>query len=441
MIGRRSKSPPDRLGQVRIAQGFRKSCSSDRRSSRELSIDTSVFGSWIRKKKSKLKNITFSKRHLSLSPVFLAALIVASVPAHSETLSAGENHTCMLDDNGAAYCWGDNSNGQLGDGSTDSSMDPVAVAGGIRFTSISAGWDHTCGVSANNRAYCWGRGRYGRLGNGSPDDRITPTAVSGGLSIESVDSGMAHTCAITTDGDGFCWGRGEDGILGNDSTDSSLVPVAVSGGLTFGSIDAASATTCGISEDGDAYCWGSSDFGNLLGQGEFARDGRLTPGLVAGGFKFRPGSISVGLDHACAITTADEAVCWGRGRYGKLGIGASDSLGVIENLKTPRKVNGDVSFGSLATGTFQTCGIAVDDKAYCWGRNGSGQLGDGTTTMRVEPVPVSGRLKVSQLTIGTKHTCAISTSDDIYCWGDGSAGKLGTRSSDNELTPTKVALN
>ena len=404
-----------------------------------MSIDTAVFRNWIKKKITKLINITISQR--CLSPALLLVLVIASVPAYSETLSAGQNHTCWLDANGKAFCWGDNSQGQLGDGSTQSSMDPVAVSGNIRFSSISAGWDHTCGVAADNRAYCWGRGRYGRLGNGSSENRMTPTPVSGGLSIESVDAGLAHTCALTTDGEGFCWGRGEDGILGNDSTKSSPVPVAVAGGHTFGSIEAASATTCGVTDKGEAYCWGASDFGNMLGQGENDRETKFSPGLVAGDFKFRPESVSVGLDHACAITTADEAVCWGRGRYGKLGIGSSDSLGVLENLKTPRRVNGDVSFASLATGTFQTCGISVDDKAYCWGRNGSGQLGDGTTTMRVEPVAVSGRLKVKQLTIGTKHTCAVSSSDDVYCWGDGSAGKLGTRSSNNELTPTKVALD
>ena len=383
-------------------------------------------------------NTTFSDRYSSLSLTLLFVMATAFVPAHSETLSAGANHTCVLNDNGRVYCWGDNSVGQLGNGSTESSLKPVAVSGRIRFTSISVGWDHTCGITEDLDAYCWGRGRYGRLGNGSSENRLTPTVVSGGLSFASIDSGMAHTCGITTDGDGFCWGRGEDGILGNDSVDSSAVPVAVSGGLTFGSIEAGSATTCGVTTDGDAYCWGASDFGNLLGQGEDDRDRKLVPGLVAGDFDFEPSSISVGLDHACAISTADEAVCWGRGRYGKLGIGTPGDLGVIENLKTPRKVNGNISFASLAAGVFQTCGIATDGTTYCWGRNGSGQLGDGTTTMRVEPEPVSDSPKVKEMTIGVDHACAVSESDDIYCWGNGDAGKLGTRSTDNELTPTKV---
>lgn len=378
---------------------------------------------------------TFSKSCL------LIILAIASASAYSETLvSAGEDHTCILKSNGKAYCWGANSVGQLGNGSTKPSMTPVAVSGGLELKSISVGWDHTCGVSVDDNAYCWGRGRYGRLGNGSSENSLVPTAVSGGLSFASVDAGLAHTCGITTDGVGFCWGRGEDGILGNNSVESSSVPVPVSGGLTFGSLNAASATTCGISTSGDAYCWGASDFGSLLGQGENDRGRKIAPGLVAGEFNFKPDSISVGLDHVCAINTSDKAVCWGRGRYGKLGIGSGGGLGVIENLMTPREVKGNMSVASITTGVFQTCGITTDGKAYCWGRNGSGQLGDGTTTMRLEPVAVSADFNFEDITIGDDHACGISSNDEVYCWGNGKDGKLGTRSSDNKLIPTKVKL-
>ena len=150
-------------------------------------------------------NTTFSKIYLSLA--LLLVSVIASVPAYSETLidiSAGENHTCILNSNGNAYCWGDNVVGQLGNGSTESSMTPVAVSGDLRLQSISVGWDHTCGITVDNDAYCWGRGRYGSLGNDSSENSLTPTAVSGGLSFELVNAGMAHTCGVTTDGDAFC---------------------------------------------------------------------------------------------------------------------------------------------------------------------------------------------------------------------------------------------
>tara|TARA_Y100000389_G_scaffold150146_1_gene149619 strand:+ start:12047 stop:13255 length:1209 start_codon:yes stop_codon:yes gene_type:complete len=386
-----------------------------------------------------------------LSALFLV-LITAYTPAHSNSfieISAGDNHTCILNSNGNAYCWGDNSVGQLGNSTTKSSMSPVAVSGGLKFKSISVGWDHTCGVTFDNDAYCWGRGRYGSLGNGSPNNSAIPSIVSGNLSFELVNAGLSHTCGITINEKGYCWGRGEAGILGDEGVSevarnytkskSSSVPVQVAGKIAFGSINAGSATTCGISSNGDAYCWGSSDFGNLLGQGNDTSS-KAAPSLVAGNFQFQPNSISVGLDHVCALGTTDKAICWGRGRFGKLGIGSTGHLGVLENLRTPREINGNISFASIATGTFQTCGISTDGKAYCWGRNGKGQLGDGTTEMRVEPTAVSSNLNFSNITIGTKHTCGISTNNEVYCWGEGRAGKLGTRSIENRSIPTKVAL-
>jgi alpha-tubulin suppressor-like RCC1 family protein len=374
------------------------------------------------------------------SVVFFGALLVC-MPAYSESLTAGEDHTCLLKSNGAAYCWGDNSVGQLGNGSTEPSMVPVAVSGNLRFDSISGSWDHTCGVTREGNAYCWGRGRYGRLGNGMSEHSTVPVAVSGGLTFESVSAGLAHTCGVTTDGSAFCWGLNEDGILGNNSVETSAIPVAVAGALSFGSIRAGSATTCGITKIGDAYCWGSGDFGRLLGQGPNDRGNKMSPGLVAGDFKFKPDSLSVGLDHACAISTDEKAVCWGRGRYGKLGIGRGDGLGVIDNLMTPREINGNISFALITTGVFQTCGIASDNASYCWGRNGSGQLGDGTTVMRVEPAVISTDQTFTAITIGNDHACGVAVNKDIYCWGDGNAGKLGNLTSDNRLTPTKVAAN
>jgi alpha-tubulin suppressor-like RCC1 family protein len=387
---------------------------------------------------------------LFLSSISAAVLLIACSPTHSEALqningefvsiSAGENHTCGLTSNGQVYCWGDGSAGQLGNGTTESSLRPVTVSGNLRFNSINVGWDHTCGIATDGDTYCWGRGRYGRLGNGSAENQLVPTAVTGGLSFTTVNPGLLHTCGITTGGDAYCWGRGADGRLGNDSIESSLVPVKVAGDLKWGSINAASATTCGIDTDGNAYCWGSGDFGNLLGQGEDDRGRKQVPGAVAGGFKFAPESISVGTDHTCALTPDGDAVCWGRGRYGKLGIGTTGDLGVIENLRVPREVKGGISFSMITTGVFQTCGIDTDGKAYCWGRNGDGQLGDGTTTMRTEPVAVSGGLTFTDITIGSKHACGITTNNEVYCWGDGAFGKLGTRSDDNQLTPNRIVM-
>ena len=121
-------------------------------------------------------NNIFSKLHLF--PVLLLVSVTASGPASADTVSAGENHTCMLKSNGKAYCWGRNGSGQLGDGSTTMQTEPVAVSSDLEFAELSIGVDHVCGVSADDDVYCWGDGGAGKLGTRSADNKLTPTEVA-----------------------------------------------------------------------------------------------------------------------------------------------------------------------------------------------------------------------------------------------------------------------
>ena len=193
------------------------------------------------------------------------------------TVSAGAIHSCGLTAGGSAWCWGANQGGgQLGDGSTTNRNSPVAVTGGLTFTSVSAGGDHTCGLTAGGAAYCWGLNLYGELGTGSvtgPQQcsgsyacSTTPAAVSGGLTFNSVSAGEQHTCGVTTAGQAYCWGFNAFGQLGNGSTTDSSAPVPVSGGLTFVSVSAGlgnAAHTCGLTTGGVVYCWGNNYSGQL----------------------------------------------------------------------------------------------------------------------------------------------------------------------------------
>jgi len=180
------------------------------------------------------------------------------------SVSAGGFHSCGVTTAGAAYCWGYNFRGQLGNGTNIDSNVPVAVSGGHAFASVSAGFNHSCGVTTDGAAYCWGNNFYGELGIGTNSNSNVPAAVSGSHTFASVNAGGEfHSCGMTTAGTAYCWGFNLYGQLGNGANADANVPVAVSGSNTFASVSAGNIHSCGVTTAGVAYCWGSNSSGQL----------------------------------------------------------------------------------------------------------------------------------------------------------------------------------
>jgi alpha-tubulin suppressor-like RCC1 family protein len=186
-----------------------------------------------------------------------------------DSLAAGGTSSCGLPADGVAWCWGNNTFGQLGDGTVTNAAqhEPRAVTGPVRFTALTMGRAHACGLDADGAAWCWGGNSYGQLGDESTDDRLTPTAVTGDHQFVSLTSGLDHTCGLDTDGAAWCWGANTVGQLGDgtgaDSEDRTS-PVAVVGDLSFTELSAGEEFTCGLADDGGAWCWGS---GGVNGDG------------------------------------------------------------------------------------------------------------------------------------------------------------------------------
>lgn len=177
-------------------------------------------------------------------------------------------HTCGLTSGGAAFCWGSNDRAQLGTGTSDLNAHPAPapVAGGRTFTALTVGLgSHTCGLTSSGAAYCWGANDFGALGNGTSTDSPVPIPVSGGHVFVQVVAGgfIGHTCGRTSDGTAFCWGENERGAIGDGSTVDRLTPAAVTGGLAFTSLVAGFRHTCGRASTGAVYCWGSGGAGQL----------------------------------------------------------------------------------------------------------------------------------------------------------------------------------
>jgi alpha-tubulin suppressor-like RCC1 family protein len=289
------------------------------------------------------------------------------------SIVSGDHAACGLTAAGVAYCWGSGQQpSQLGRGVAAGPPDtvPAPVSGGLQFKLLSAGsFATTCGLTTSGAAYCWGNGGYGALGNGSDSDSAVPVAVSGGLTFSSVTGGGNFNCGLTVGGAAYCWGRNQ-GQVGGGSTANATVPVPVPSGLIFTSLSAGREFACGVATGGAVYCWGDESVGEL-GNGSTAYTYSSVPVLVSGGLRFA--SVSAGAGRACALTPAGAAYCWGSAAdVGALGDGASGDSNV------PVPVTGGLSFQSISPGMYHTCAVTVGGAAYCWGDNSFwGELGIG----------------------------------------------------------------
>jgi alpha-tubulin suppressor-like RCC1 family protein len=344
-------------------------------------------------------------------------------------LSPGFEHTCGVTTGNVAYCWGYNSNGQLGGGTTTSWSSPALVAGGLSFATVSAGTVHTCGLTAAGAAYCWGGNGQGQLGDGTTTSRLTPQLVAGGLSFASVSAGGFYTCAVTSAGAAYCWGLNSDGQLGDGTVTNRSSPVAVAGGLTFAMVTASRAGgdhTCGVTSAGAARCWGRNDLGQL---GDGTTTNRLTPRVVAGGLSFA--AVSAGEVHTCGHVAGAPEYCWGDNTLGQLGDGT-----------TTTRLSPVAVFGVFAApadaGGVHTCAPSGMGGVGCWGLNNFGQLGDGTTTTRLVPGLVTGGVSFAAVRGGQLHTCGVTAGGAAYCWGHNNRGQLGDGTTTDRLTPVRV---
>lgn len=356
-----------------------------------------------------------------------------------------------------ALVWGNGSDGALGTGGTGSEFAPVQVAAGanaldtwgMNWYSMDGGWDQTCGVGIDQRAYCWGLNGSGQLGNGTTDDSDVPVAVAPGANAAntwlSVSAGSDYSsCGVGTDEKAYCWGyNGTEGQLGDGTANDSSTPVAVVGGpVSWSLVRVGAYHACGLGTDDEAYCWGLNASGQLGG-------GTTTNSAFASQVAGGPASwreISAGDLHTCGIGTNNIAYCWGDNTSGQLGTG---TVGTTADDSLPVQVldgeNSSGSWKSIATGQNASCGIGGDDQAYCWGWDASGQLGNGSAGDETAPVrvdlPLSVNVQMLSMDAYAEHVCALTSDNLVYCWGSNSSGQLGDGTGSNSDVPVEVDLN
>ena len=418
---------------------------------------------------------------------------VSGLASGVKDITAGSTHTCAVLESGGAMCWGENTYGQLGNGTTNGSSTPVAVndlqdaleisAGGIY--SCDGSGHHTCALTSTGGVKCWGMNYYGQLGNGEELSRSQPEQVIGlETGVSSVVTGGTHTCALLSSGGMKCWGNNQFGQLGEAGTvlKSSLPVDVIDPGNDIERIYANAFQTCASSSGGGLKCWGRNHHGQL-GDGTpfdrnlpvdvFALEGDIqyvAPGyshtcaaMLTGetycwGRNFQ-GELSDGADtmsyipldvawsgetftaidfwymHNCAITTGGTVKCWGRNDFGQLGDGSTTDRTLPVDLQMS-----DFTVSLIRVGYLHSCLITDAGGAKCWGSNGMGQLGDGTGTDSPAPVSVTGlETGIQHLDSGLYHSCAVSEAGSVKCWGGNSDGQLGDGTYYNRFTPVEVS--
>ncbi|MEO8675716.1 MAG: right-handed parallel beta-helix repeat-containing protein [Casimicrobiaceae bacterium] len=362
----------------------------------------------------------------------LTATAVMNISSGATALALGGGHTCALVA-GGVKCWGQNTNGQLGDNSTTQRLAPVSVSGlSSGVIAIAAGLLHTCAVLNTGAVRCWGLNTNGQIGDNSQTQRLIPVAVSGlTTGGTAVSAGNSHTCALI--GGGVkCWGLNTNGQLGDNSQSMRLTPVDVTG-LTSGvtAIALGSGSSCALTETTGAQCWGANLHGELGDTTLVIR--RLVPVDVTG-LATGVTAITAGARHGCALLAAGAVVCWGDNSAGSLGDNAT-----TQRL-SPTLVSGQPTLKAMSGGGLHTCAIVGAGGVKCWGANDSGQLGDNSNTQRLAPVDVVGLAGgVAAVVTGASHSCALTTAGGVRCWGDNSAGQLGDNSQTQRITPVSVS--
>ncbi|MCK6511983.1 hypothetical protein L6R29_18735 [Myxococcota bacterium] len=406
-------------------------------------------------------------------------------------VAVGSKHTCAVLDDASLRCWGANDNGQLGYGDATWRFAPPKIAIdmgiGLGVKSVGVGDAFTCVLLDNDTVKCWGNNDKGQLGLGDQMPRnapeLRPLDVGAGRSVKSLSVGRADVCVLLDDRSVKCWGDNSRGQLGyGDTTDRNKPPaelVAFGAGRTAHFLfSGLGSHRCALLDDGTTRCWGANDTGQL-GNGESGQDkDQLAPASAALDFGMgrTAKTLSVGMNHTCAVLDNQRTVCWGDGRGGKLGYGDEIPRNKVteESIVLGQTVCGGAcvdtfsiahcggcnvvcaanqgcngsrcipQMDAFASGAGHTCSLQAG-QIKCWGYNNVGQLGYGDHTSRffaaTTPIDLGAGRTAKALALGASHTCALLDNDTLKCWGGNSYGQLGLADTTNRNTPPSTPVD
>lgn len=351
---------------------------------------------------------------LVLGGVFLASggcRRKAGTAHKAREVAVGETHACAISREGEVFCWGENDQGQLGDGTKTARTRAVLVKGLERpAKAVAVGSRISCAVLDDASVRCWGR-LVRRAESQLEPVSADPTKLK---DIAELALGQSHGCARTATGLVFCFGDNVHGQLGTGTTKAATEPVQVPGVMSATSIAVGGETSCAAVADGKVFCWGRNDHGQAGGEkGEPRSRAHVVSHLASAR------QVAVGEDHACAVVAGDAIQCWGSNRFGQLGDGTQGER------RVPRSVEGVLAARHVTVGNGFGCAQSTDGTVRCWGKNDRGQLVSGSSDDRAQAGVVAGLFETGRISSGAATTCTVSADGLIRCWGDNRAGQVG----------------
>ncbi len=351
-----------------------------------------------------------------------------------QSLSAGMNHSAGIKNDGTLWMWGNNSNGQLGDGSTIDRNVPIQIGTANNWLKVETGAYFTVAIKKDGTLWAWGKNDSGQLGDGTKTDRFAPVQIGTATDWSSITAGSVQAFAIKTDGTLWAWGSNSFGVLGNGTSTSSTVPIKIGTATNWLKVVAKNYFSVGIKKDGTLWAWGFNNSGQL---GDGTTTDRTIPVQIGTASDWK--NIGIGNAHTIGLKTDGTIWSWGYNGNGELGDGTTT------NKLTPTQMGTATNWKDIAGGGNFAFANKTDGTLWSWGSNQKGQLGNGTsgTLNTTSPTQVGTSSDNTLMSAGAFHVLVKNINGDLKVCGQNVSGELGdgTKTNKNTFTPISCPLN